>query len=828
MAPTVSGITIDSTTGTIHLSTSLSAGEYLETVTITDRLGYTKTLLILIRVNAKAQVSGSGSLATTAGITTIFSALGTTGGTGAIVFSLTGNAAGTLDENRSGFSIDSSGVLTVASSLASDTYTIYVKVTDSLNISTVRTMTLRVNPAMTFQAFETFTSTFGRSYVTSGFTINGGTGSKTFSITSLGSGVTINASTGALTIPSSLAVANYVETVTVTDSSGATSETTIVITINQVPTISGPDTLVTTRGKVATSIGNFSGTSGTTSYTFAITGGASGITINPSSGQVRVAETTAAGTYVETITLTDARGATALDTITITVNPRPQITGGSNITTTFSRADSTSAFATTDGTGALILTMTNTRAQITFDQSLAVVRVDSTLAAGTYYETLTVTDSLGETATQMVTIVVNQSVAISNVGPVRTTVGFARTSAAFTATQGTGSKTFSMTQLQSGLTIDETTGRVTVDSSVPVGTYFETITATDSLGVSTSITVTIIVAETVVVTAGSNISTTRGVARSSIAFQAVGGTETITYTLSNPPTGISIDSRTGVVTVSSAIASSGTFYETVTATDVMGSTDYKTITIVIYDAVSIAGDTQITTTRGRAESTSVYSISGGAGGYVFTIAPVVSGITIDSTTGRVNIAKTTAAGIYRETITLTDSEGATAQIALLVTVNRELSIETNTVYATTRLTSRTFAAFTVESGTGSRTFSLSGSNIFASINGSGQLTLTAPETAGTFTETVTVTDSLGETATKVFNIIINPRMSVSGETLVQTTLTKAKEASYLASNGTGSNSWSIVSISADGGSSTSGFSVYHADGRGILGHLHQFLPTLIP
>ena len=89
--------------------------------------------------------------------------------------------------------------------------------------------------------------------------------------------------------------------------------------------------------------------------------------------------------------------------------------------------------------------MTNTRAQITFDQGLGVVSVDSTLAAGTYYETLTVTDSLGETATQIVTILVNQSVAIANVGPVRTTVGYARTSAAFAATLGTGTKTFSMT-----------------------------------------------------------------------------------------------------------------------------------------------------------------------------------------------------------------------------------------------------------------------------------------------------------------------------------------------------------------------------------------------
>ncbi|NDB07232.1 MAG: hypothetical protein EBX97_00805, partial [Actinobacteria bacterium] len=696
IAPTVSGITIDSTTGTIRLSTSLAAGEYLETVTITDRLSYTKTLLILIRVNAKAQVGGSGSLSTTAGITTTFTALSTTGGTGAITFSLTGNAAGTVSESRTGFSINSSGVLTVASTLASDTYTIYVKVTDSLDISTVRTITLRVNAAMTFQAFDTFTSTYGRSHLTNGFTINGGTGTKTFTITSLGSGVTINASTGALTIPSSLAISTYFETVTVTDASGATSETAVVIVINETPTVSGPDTLVTTRGKAATTTTNFTGTLGTTPYTFTITGGASGITINPSSGQVRVAETTTAGTYTETITLTDARGAMALDTITITVNARPQITGGSNITTTFSRADSTSAFSTSGGTGALVLTMTNTRAQITFDAGLGVVKVDSTLVAGTYYETLTVTDSLGETATQMVTILVNQSVAIANVGPVRTTVGYSRTSAPFTATLGTGSKTFSMTQFQSGLTIGATTGRVTVDSAVPVGTYLESITATDALGVSTSITVTIIVADTVVLTAGSNISTTKGVTRSSLAFQAVGGTETITYTLNNPPAGITIDSRTGVVSVASNVASAGTIYETVTATDVMGSSDSKSITIVIYAAVAITGDTQVTTTRGRAESTSVYAITGGAGGYVFTISPVVSGISINSTTGRVTIASTTAAGVYRETITLTDSEGATTSISLLVTVNRELSIDTNTVYATTRLTSRTFTAFTVD------------------------------------------------------------------------------------------------------------------------------------
>jgi hypothetical protein len=804
ISPTISGISINATTGELTIANTLAANDYNESVTVTDSLGYTKTIPILIKVNAKAQVTGSETLTTTAGITKVFPALTSSGGTGAVTFALTGNASGTIAENRSGFSISDAGVVTVLSSLAAGTYTIYVKVTDSLGISTVRTLRLVVNAVMQFSNLDTVTSTLGRSYTSPSLTISGGSSGLTFTISAGGSGATINSGTGAITVPSSLGQGTYFETVTVTDAVGALSETLVAIVINPLPTLSGPTTLTTTRGLARLSTA-FTGALGTSPYTFSITGGANGITINNSTRQVRVAETTAAGTYVETVTLTDARGAQVQETITILVNDSISVTQGSNIVTTYGRAETSLAFTSIGGTGQSTLSMNPIRSEVTFDASTGEVSVSASLLPGTYYETITATDSLGETGIAVIQIKVNDSITILNRGALRTTLGFTRTSETFTASGGTGDKTFTLsgfTGFTDRISVGLTSGRITASAGLPVGTYNGSIIATDSLGVTATLSVEVIVADTVVLGGGSNISTTKGVARSSTAFQASNGTETITYTLSNPPVGITINPLTGVVTVAETVIATGIIYETVTATDVMGSSDSRSITITIFGAISISGDTQLVTTRGRAESTSVYSSSGGAGGNVYSISPTISGITIDPATGRVTVAKTTAAGVYQETITVTDSETASASLVLTITVNRELSIAANTQYATTIDTSRTFAAFTVESGTGTRSFQLSNTNAFASINSSGQLILTMPPTAGNFAETVTVTDSLGETATLVITIIVNPALVISGSNLIKTTINQVARETYTVDSGTGTKSWAIASAVAENGSSS--------------------------
>ena len=178
----------------------------------------------------------------------------------------------------------------------------------------------------------------------------------------------------------------------------------------------------------------------------------------------------------------------------------------------------------------------------------------------------------------------------------------------------------------------------------------------------------VIIDSAIVVSAGSNITTTKGIDRSSSAFTSAYGTGAKSFALSDTITGITIDSVTGIVTVANTV-DSGTYYETVTSIDIVGAIGQKAMTILVNIPVAIAGGSNVTTTFGRADTSTAFTASGGTAPLRFTISPTVAGITIDSITGIVYVANTTVAGTYNETVTVTDTVTAFATKTLIVKVN---------------------------------------------------------------------------------------------------------------------------------------------------------------
>ena len=511
--------------------------------------------------------------------------------------------------------------------------------------------------------------------------------------------------------------------------SGLSATTTMSITQNAAPIISGGSNITTTFGFAANSTA-FTATGFYTPLVFSIAkvtaGSYSGITINSSTGVVSASSSTLAGSYDMRVTVTDANTSNASATLTVLVNARPTISGGSDITTTYQVAATSTAFSSSGGTGTITFSIANTSgggstAGITINSSTGVVSASSSTVAGSYGMTITATDTKGATATATMTVLVNARPTISGGSDITTTSGVAKTSTAFSAALGTPTLTFSIaktsdSQAVAGITINSSTGVVSSSISTAAGTYGMSVTVTDAKGVTATATMTVTVNSAITISGGSDITTTYQVAATSTAFSASGGTPTLTFSIAKVTagsyTGITINSSTGVVSASSSTLA-GSYDMRVTVTDANTSNASATLTVLVNARPAISGGSNIATPTGTEASSTAFSASGGTGTITFSIAQTsdsqaVIGISIGSTSGVVTTSVSTSAGSYTMTVTATDTKGATATTTMTVTsgVQAPLSITSITGTFGRKLTLITSGGSTG----GAVTYVVSGSN----------------------------------------------------------------------------------------------------------------------
>ena len=141
--------------------------------------------------------------------------------------------------------------------------------------------------------------------------------------------------------------------------------------------------------------------------------------------------------------------------------------------------------STAGGTGSVTLSESGALpAGLTFTASTGALSGRPT-AGGTFNISITATDSVGDTASQAYSLVINPAVSLSPSSLPASTVGVAY-SQKFTTTGGTGSVTLSESgALPAGLTFTASTGTL---SGTPTasGTFNISVTATDTVGATTS------------------------------------------------------------------------------------------------------------------------------------------------------------------------------------------------------------------------------------------------------------------------------------------------------------------------------------------------------
>ncbi|MEO6252110.1 MAG: T9SS type A sorting domain-containing protein, partial [Ferruginibacter sp.] len=312
---------------------------------------------------------------------------------------------------------------------------------------------------------------------------------------------------------------------------------------------------------------------------------------------------------------------------------------------------------------------------------------------------------------------------------------------------GTPGGTYSST---AGLTINATTGAVTLGTSTP-GTYTVTYTiaASGGCGITiTTTTITITPAPSATISyAGSPYCSNAGTANVTRTGTA-GGTYSSTA-------GLTINAATGAVTLGTSTA--GTYTVTYTIAASGGCATYTTTTTITITALPAATIAYTGSPYCSNAGTATVTRTGTAGG-TYTAAP--AGLVINAATGDVNLSTSTA-GTYTVTYTLAAGGGCAAVTATTTITITTLPAATIS-YAGNPYCQNAGTATVTRTGTAGGTYSAAPAGLVINA-ATGDVNL-ATSTAGTYTVTYTLAAGGGcpaVTATTTITITTLPAATIS-------------------------------------------------------------------
>jgi len=779
------GLTIASN-GTI-LGTPNVVGDYsfLARVTDSNGLGTSAISNFTIRINSNVLSVASTSLPN-ASLSTFYSQnVAITGGVQPYSISISGGLL------PGGLTFSSGGVISgTPTALGTSNFT--VRVSDAINSSAERNLSITVGPAQ-FAMNQTPLSTgqVGAAYSAT-VTAVGGTTPYTFTLLSgvLPAGVTFSNGliSGTPTVSGS-----YPLTIQVRDANNATTSANFSLVINSL-------TLLLSNAGLPNAVlnqsynGTITASGGQAPYSFSIVAGAlpPGLTL-AASGQFSGAATSS-GTYQFSIRVIDAVGAVAQAPFSLTVNSSTLAFVSTSLANPKVNQTYTGTLTASGGTAPYLYTVVSGA----MPQGLSLGANGSISGipaqAGSYQVTFRVQDALGNTAQQTITITVDAF-------GFRITTPFLSSgqlgqpyTASITADGGTPSYVFFILsgQLPPGLNLNF--NGILTGTPTQAGNFNFVVRSLDSSSNSVEVNYSLAINATALTLTTSALPNGQLNQVYSSVLTATGGVAPYQFTIVSGglPPGITLAGAT----FTGSPTASGTYNFVLQLRDNTNATSLFNLSIVV--SSSVLGITTSTLPAGVVGTPFASTIlaAGGTAPYTFSLngGALPNGLTL-SPAGAVT-GNPTANGTFNFTVRVTDAQGAIANASYIVQVTGSgtLTITSSTLPGA-QINQLYNATVNVSGGVLPYALSIIGGSLPPGLTllGNGGITGT-PTLGGNYSFIIRVIDGFGSSTQESLAISVNTSgVSIATSALPNGQLGQFYSTQLAGAGGTGSYTWSVVS-----------------------------------
>jgi hypothetical protein len=515
-------------------------------------------------------------------------------------------------------------------------------------------------------------------------------------------------------------------------------------------------------------------TGGKQPYTWNIVGLPTGVTYNPATGMISGTPISVGSTPL-TITLTDDLGLTRTAVITFTVVDTLTIT-----TTSLADGLNNMYYHQTLYASGGIQPYTWSSTTLPIGLSLAsntgiISGYPSATTSSLTSIVLTLTDAQNTVVTKTLNIQVYSNVEILTTTVPNITIGVYYATKLY-ATEGLLPYTWSTeSNLPTGLTLDTSTGDI---SGVATTDYNADIVfiVTDAKDQTDTQSIRFLATHSLTITTLNLPEGSNGYAYSQ-TITGSGGQQPYSWSVTGLPTGLSINSSTGVISGTPVVSSTNTFDIRVTITDKLSNTHYRDYTLTIYENIvidTIALSTGIVSIPYQ----SLVEAHGGKGPLVYSITSTSwSSLIIDSVTGELTASAPsgTSSGMPT-TIRVTDSLNHYVEqtYSIVVTNKQPLKITVpDTVNAAIQGTQGINVLLTATGGVYSHHWEMYGTPGGLYINHLSNLVnriMGNPESYGTFQVLLIVRDADDPVQydSKLITLILQPGVSSTDYVLIDT------------------------------------------------------------